>query len=413
MRIPKITPLLTGAVFFILLMTGGRAMAVPLTISEVIARLDSTSPALAEARVKLAAARSAHTSSRAFPNPALFMDGQSLRAHDESEAEQAIGVQQPLGFLWAAPSNIASKKLAFEAEQAAYDEKRRELMMRVVSLVDRYHSLEQQNALMDTVLLTAQRAQESMIARRREGDVSDYDSKRLYAELIQLQLRRIQLREEMNRGAADFVETTGQSPDILHEVTVPQLPPPFTATVEDAIRLALNERPALQARSMSLAASRKAYVSAKMNQLPDFSVGIGRKSADPELSGWVWQAELEIPLWGQRRSERNLARVEQEQEAILYQAALQQVEQEVRAAFAEWTLICETITLPHPFSRQDAEISLNRGVELFAGGEFSSVELVDALRSSLDALAAHLDLQSALLTANLKLRYVTGLPILE
>jgi len=169
----------------------------------------------------------------------------------------------------------------------------------------------------------------------------------------------------------------------------------------------------LQARAQHVQATQVAHRAAKWNQLPDLSVGIGRKEADTDLSGWVWKADLEIPLWGQRRSERHLARVEHERAAAVYRAAQLEAEQDARAAFAEWSSLSEAALLTESFGREDAEVSVNRGIELHASGEFSAAELVDALRSSLDALAANLDLQTALLSANLKLRFVTGLPILE
>ena len=54
------------------------------------------------------------------------------------------------------------------------------------------------------------------------------------------------------------------------------------------------------------------------------------------------------------------------------------------------------------FNKTDAELSLRRGVQLYTSGEFSSLELADALRAGLDGLQAQLDLQTAYLTANLQ-----------
>jgi outer membrane protein TolC len=413
MRYPDLTPLLAGAAFFVISIVSLNVQASPPTLNETILRMDSTSPALASARLKLAAARAAYTSCRALPNPVAFAEGQTLKSSGVRETEQTVGVQQPLGFLWSRASTLAARKLAYEAELASYEEARRDLIARTILTVARYRDLEQQSMLLDTVLYTTRQAQAAMNARQREGDVSEYDTKRLHAELIQLQLRRIQLTAEQNRAAAEFVGETGLTAQVLEELTLPTLP---EIPIEEEMELkqyAAEHRPGLRAKSQWAAAGRSAYSAAKLKQLPEFSVGAGRKTADPDFSGWLWQVEIELPLWGLRRSERTLARVEMDQAEIEYQAALKQVEQEVRAAYARWLHLRSGGSATESFSQQDALLSIRRGIALQAGGEFSSAELVDALRSSLDALAAHLDLQTALLAANLELRRVTGLPIPE
>ena len=54
MRFPVvITPLLTGAAFFMLFAVGHKSWAAVPSLHEVIAGLDTTSPVLAEARLKL------------------------------------------------------------------------------------------------------------------------------------------------------------------------------------------------------------------------------------------------------------------------------------------------------------------------------------------------------------------------
>jgi outer membrane protein, heavy metal efflux system len=413
MRSPLLTPPLIRAALFVLLAVCHSLQAAPLNISEITAGLDTTSPLLADSKLKLAAARAAYTASRALPNPTLFAEGQTLKNGNGNDNEQTVGVQQSLGFLWSQPSKVAARRLAFEAELAAYEETRRNVIVRIVSTVAHLRSIEQQSALLDTVLLTVERLQDAMNARHREGDVSEYDAKRLSAELIQLQQRRLQLTTEKNKMTVEFVDATGLPASVLIDLVLPHLSVPALESEEEAQRLAIAYRPSLQAKTQMVQASRRAFTAAKLNQWPDFLIGVGRKTAEAKLSGLLWKAELEIPIWGQRRSERNLARAEYERAEIEYQAAVRSVEQEARAAFAMWFFLRKTDAKTQTFNQYDARVNLNRGVQLHASGDFSSAELVDALRSSLDALAAALDLQTARLTTNLELRRATGLPILE
>jgi len=414
MRFPLVmTPLLTRAAFFVTFAACAAAHAATPSLSEVIAGMDTTSPLLAEARLKLSAVRSAYLSSRALPNPAFFAERQNLSGESGSETELTLGIQQPLGFLWSRAPRVSARKLSYEAEQAAYDETRRELTVRVVVAAASYRSLVAQRTMLDSVVQMAERAGRAMEARRREGDVSDYDAKRLQAELIQLQRRRLELTAELNKVAMEFVGLTGLPAEILLSLSPPELPAPSLGDVEAAVQYALQHRLRVESSRKSAEASRRAHTASKLNQLPDFSIGVARKTADPDFSGVLWQADIEIPVWGQRRSERNLARAEYERATVEYQAELQRIEQEVRAAMSEWTLLQGPDATLRSFTVEDAELSLNRGFRLYLSGEFGSLELVDALRTGLEALQAQLDLQTAFLTANLELRRVTGLAILE
>ena len=56
-------------------------------------------------------------------------------------------------------------------------------------------------------------------------------------------------------------------------------------------------------------------------------------------------------------------------------------------------------------------MDLARGVALYGQGELSPLELVDVLRSTLDAQDAFLSLRNRRLVAELNLRRVTGLPL--
>jgi cobalt-zinc-cadmium efflux system outer membrane protein len=382
-------------------------------LPQIIAGLDSTSPILAEAKLARATAQSAYTSHRAMPNPSLFLEGQKLTDHGTHEREQTIGIQQPLGFLWSFSSKLSSKRSLYEAEQAGYAEIRRDVSLELIATVARYSDLRQQMTFIDTLLIAADQAKSSMNARRREGDVSAYDAQRLHAELAQLHDRKRMLLTEVNQVALRFVELSGWPAEELKELTVPVIPPVPVRDSAQLIEQALANRLALKASRGRLAAAKQAVTAAKLSQLPDFSVGLGRKTSDPDWSGLVWQAEIELPLWGQRRSERNLARREVEHAQTRFEADQRKIRQEVQNAWSEWTLVQSLQGEAEDFNPEEAARNLRRGIQLYLSGEFGSLELVDALRTSLESLEVHLNLQTAALVANLELRRAAGLAILE
>jgi outer membrane protein TolC len=382
------------------------------TLTEIITAADSASPMLAEARYVLAQARSEYTASRALPNPSLFAEGQALKDDGSTIREQTIGISQPLGFIWSQPFRASSKRLAYESALAAYEERRRETVSELVLSISRFKALEQQLALMDTVLQTALHVRDATLARLQQGDISDYQAQRIQAEMIELQQRRLTIVQTANDEARRFVENSGQPVDVIRDIRSIDLPPPEFTSENAAVNFALSHHNKLRERATALLSAQNALTSSKLNQLPGFSIGFGRKTADPHLSGLLWQAELEIPLFGQRRSDRNLAAANVEREEVMSAMVQRLLEQEARAAMELWLAAKTADVQASAFDRMTASLALDRAARLYLGGGVSALEFVDAVRTSLDSFQAYLDLKSTLLAANLGLRRATGLDII-
>ena len=160
----------------------------------------------------------------------------------------------------------------------------------------------------------------------------------LQAELIQLRFRRVELAARLNQTTTEFVALTGLSGEILSLLVLPpKLSLPPFADPDAAVHYALQNRLQLRSKSELAKARKAAFSAAKFDQLPDLSIGMARKTADPDFSGLVWQAEIEIPIWGHRSSQRKIAqRRNMSDREIKYRAELMRTEQEVRAAMSEW-----------------------------------------------------------------------------
>jgi len=404
--------LLLGAFFVSLPFYSSLAQPELYSLQQVIASLDSTSPVLAEARTELARARATYTSSRALPNPALFGTQETLD-DAASSTERTVGVRQNLGFLWSLPSRISAAKSAYGAAQAAYLESRRELEAKVIDQTYEYDRLRQQSKLMDSVLYHAGQLALATTARRRVGDIAPYDEQRFQLEQIQLQNRKQELQREELNSLSELVQMTGIASDRMEnmELTSPA-PVPF-ASEEEAVKYALAQRPELHQSAKQLDAARRALTQKRWNQLPDFSIGVGNKKLDPGPNGLYVEGELEIPIWNQRRSEKNVARSELVQAEINHQSQLKLVEQDVRAAYRQLQLV-ERLQPPSESDLADsASLNMTRGVRLYMEGEMSALELVDALRTGIEARDAALSLRNSLAVARAEMRRVCGLDPLE
>lgn len=404
--------LLFGAFFVFIPSVSAIARPEAITFAQLAAALDSTSPVLAEARTSLAHKHAAWTSSRTFPNPQLFGEQETL--HDaENSTERTLGARQNLGFLWSYSSRKAAALAEYESAEASYSELRNTLAARVLELTVELARLQQQGTLMDSVLLRVSQLAEATTERRRVGDLAPYDEQRFLLEQLQLQSRKQELTREAATVLRELVETTGLPAAELENLDLSSAPGIVFATEDEAVRFALAERPELLRTNKTVAAGRHTLTAARRSQLPDLSLGAGHKLLDPGPQGFVIEAELEIPLFQQRRSERRVAQAELREAELLRQSAQVRVEAEVRAAYRQLRL-AEQLQPPDDVNLADsANVNLLRGVRLYLEGEISAFELVDAMRTSIEAQDAVLVLRNSVSLARGELRRAVGLNPLE
>jgi outer membrane protein TolC len=382
-------------------------------LGQLFSAADSLSPELAEARLNVARALADRQAARGMPNPTLFGNRESLSDGQVEEEEQTYGIRQSIGYLWSYFPKRTATRGAYESARATFEEARRQLGVELADRALTARALRQQIVLMDTVLFHATRAVQSMEARFRLGDVSEYDLHRLQAELLRLHQQRFTLLREQQQAGAEFTRLSGLPDRFLDDLTISVPVPPDFLSVDQAVEVALRQRPLLKARMWATAAAEKAYDASRWNQLPDVAVGIGRKTVEPGFTGITLEAELEIPLFAQRRSQRSFAKTTWNQSRIQLEAAQLQVEQEARAAYQLWRELTTETASTVAFDSDQARLDLNRGVQMYLQGELSPVEVVDILRSTLESMDAYLQLSNSRVLADLELRRVTGLPLLE
>lgn len=404
--------LLFGA-FFVFAVSGASIAGPPgNSLLSIAAALDSTSPILIEAKVDVTLAQAAYAGSRAFPNPTLFGSQESLD-DAESSTERVIGVRQELGFAWSQSSRQAAAKADFEAAQAAYLEARHAVTEELVRLAYDYDRLKHQSVLMDSVLSRAQQLAAAIAERRRIGDIAPYDEQRFQLEQVQLQSRKQDVQSETATALLELVRLTGRPAEDFTELSLDLPYGSNFKSEQDAVRFALDNRPELRRSRLQATAREHALKQAGWDRLPGFSVGVGHKSLNPGPEGLYVEGELEIPLWSQRRGEVRAARAELQRAELRRQSLELSIQDEVRQAYAQLQA-AESIQPSTTINLSDsADANVTRGVQLYLEGELSAFELVDALRTNVEAMDAVLSLRNSLAVARANFRRAVGLDPLE
>lgn len=383
------------------------------SINDVLAALDSTSPALAAARSQLAVARSEFTLSRALPNPMLFTEQVNLSKDETNVKESTIGARQELGFLWSLPARISAGRNTYLAGLATYAETRRALELEVVVSMYRAVSQRKQLAIMDTVLHFGHRVEAAALARQQAGEISGFDAERVRIEVLTLANDRATLESKYGATRIYLIQLAGLPGSAFAEVPLPQTSGTTFASAEEAVLYAMEHRQLLEQTEYEQMSARKAVTAARLNMLPNLNLGVGQKKAVEDFKGFVWEAELEIPLFQQRRSQLHVLRARKREAEVNRTARELQVEQEVRSAFGRWESLQQTEYAEMDTLAGNARLNIERASRLYVEGYLSTLELVDALRSGFESFAAAAELGQSRLAAELELRRASGLPIWE
>lgn len=404
-------PLLLGVAVLISPLVDPRLVSRSATITDLFAAADSTSPRLLEAKLEVARTRAFFGEQRAVPNPTLFGSSEDLGNDQASVTERTIGFRQDLGFLWSMGAQRSSASAAVAAAEARYDQERIDIQINLLLKVIRLQQLIASLQLSDTLERRYAGILMANDAREREGDISGFDAQRVRIESIAVTNRRVALQTELRDLIIYLSRETGLDESTLRTLDVEAIDSPSFTSSDEALAYAESHAPELRFLEANDAATSKSVTAAKLKRLPNLSVGVGQKSTDRDESGLLIEAELEIPLFNWRGSALQQARAEQYNAIRRHDNAKSQLAEVVSSAFERWQEVrrvsYESLILDELVNHVNAAHSL------YLSGETGYLELLDAFQSSEEILSAAYELVTARIEADLRLREVTGYPIVN
>ena len=344
-------------------------------------------------------------------NPTLFGSSEELGNDQATVRERTIGVRQELGFLWTMGGERSSASAAVTAAEAQYDQERSSIQIDLLLKVLRLQQLTAGLQFSDTL---ERRYAEILLAndaREREGDISGFDAQRVRLESIAVRNRRVALQTELRELVTHLQRETGLNESALRAIDLATLQGPAFRSADEALAFAESHAPELLFLEATDAAALKIVKAATLRRLPNLTVGIGQKSTHADEAGLLLEAELELPLFNRRGSALRQARAERYSAARRHSNARNQLADLVGSAFARWQEVRQLSDEP---LRPDELVNhVNAAHSLYLSGEAGYLELLDAFRSSEEILSAAFELATARMQADLRLREVTGYPILE
>ncbi len=348
---------------------------------------------------------------RAYANPTVSLIHENLDNEGLDYDETILALSQAIEWPGRTSARSRAAKGRVEAASAEFQSDSIRLVFDVRRAFLNAWALEERTkslAMADTVVRDAVRASE---IRLRDGDVSDYETRRL--KLEQVRLEQSLAVSELSRSAARRGLATLLVPEGPFESAIASDPPgefPPDVRPLDPM-LALARRPDVAAAELRGVAAGDAARAAGMSWIPPLTLTVGYKDQSDGFTGAVLGASLPIPLFDRRGGEAQAAearRLAAEAETALlrrqatndlhltrerYESALARLQRLGDGVLSEAAAVLETASLA------------------YQEGAFTLLELIDAAEAFREARIGLIDLRAEAWVAYYDLERAMGWPV--
>jgi len=326
--------------------------------------------------------------------------------------EASFTVQQRLPLTGARKLSLRAGDAAYEA--TALDAERKLLEIQTDLRLAFYELLlaDQKHAVLAHGVDRHQEILRVLRAREREGESSGFDRLRADRELAEvvadLELTRGVRALARARLASFFAHgSTQESLSARGDFELAPLEP----WIEQLIDEALEARSDFRAVDRRIEQYETARTAARRRRFPNPEIAAGWKRVDTlglRETGYVVSVGIPIPVFNRGQHEEALARADYESSVLGSQILRQQIETEVRGAYAAAELSRRTADL-YGHTINSAAGDLSRIAQLaYEEGEQGILELLDAYRTELQSQIRWLDLKYRAKEAQIQLEFASG-----
>ena len=307
-----------------------------ITLDEALGLLSSNLK-LRIAHLAAAEAEALARQSSAYPNPAFTASHETLNATGPHQSESYITLSQRVEWPGArsARRTAARERAAVAGLRVAADSAM--LAFRVKSAYVRAARSERQAYTRERVVEVFRRADESMVARYEEGDVSLYDLRRIGVERVRYEASLVDALLELDETRRELAFLVApESSDLRLAPAEPLVGlPPLTGR-EDLSALALSRRPEVAASEAEVRSREAQLRGLRALRVPELTASGGFKRQSDGLRGLFVGMSVPLPLWNRSSGLIQAAGEWVTAEETRLALTQREVEDDVRRALAEY-----------------------------------------------------------------------------
>ena len=361
------------------------------------------------ARAAAAEAEGLARQAAALPNPTLTATHEPLSGGGDRYSESYVNLSQR--FEWPGTRSTRQRSAARIAAAArarlAADSAR--LAFTVKAAYVEAARAERAAAVLDRVTAVFREAERRASDRLREGDISDYDFRRIRVERAryETQLAEAELDgASARRALASLVAPS--SDDLELAPAEPLAGDPPRLETDRVLATALSRRREIGAAEAELQAARAAATVSARERIPDITATGGYKRQSDGRAGAFFGLSLPVPLWDRRAGAVDAA----EARVLAAESRLalirRQVENDVRRALETYqSLIRRAALLFEPLTEQAADL-VEIAQVAYEAGEMDLIGVLDAAAALREAHIAEARLRADLWTGYYDLERAVG-----
>jgi cobalt-zinc-cadmium efflux system outer membrane protein len=401
------TAVLCATLAAIALPSSARAQSLPLTESDVLARLAPDSPRLRAIRAAIEVAQADVLAAGKWPNPRLTFDRESAAGITEN----MIMVAQPLPVTGRRGLEVQAASALVDATSNRSDDAirraRSDLRLAFAQLVAAQQREQELTASRDRLQELA-----AILAKREAaGDAAGFDRLRAEREVLDIDAERASASTDRARAQATVASFFAEPLDSSRIVAMDRrLSSGAMPSVDALVEHAESVRGELFALRKEVDAARMSAEAADRRRVPEPEIVVGTKSSTAAGGdrGSVVTIHASLPLFDHGAPERALALARERQahaRAEVFRLALRSEIAALRTAVLERRSSAERYRVA----------AVNRAGQIeriaqvsYDAGERGILEVLDAYRTGSTARLRQAALQLAVRQAELELEFVTG-----
>jgi cobalt-zinc-cadmium efflux system outer membrane protein len=325
-----------------------------------------------------------------LPNPLFSYSRENLKDDIMKYKEWSASGSLPINFLWDRWSAIESKEKVFEAQKLYYSHLKSNLTSRVSEIYARQSIYSEVYKHLILAYSKINELVEISKHRAKQGDISEYEVQRILIELARLKsiISELEINKRSNENELKII--IGYSLDSVLLTEKPEPIKEITLTLEELIKLALQNRNDLAATHALFASEQSAKTYNILKVIPEINLTAGYKKQDINMSGTVFQVDFVIPLFDRnqydiQQSEIQIELLEKEK---LFLA--EKIKAEVVDAYEKYENNRELLLEQSVFDYQNLFNTVSYSYEL---GELSLIEFIDGLNAYVEGVTHSYKLQ--------------------
>jgi outer membrane protein, heavy metal efflux system len=379
------------------------------TLDEALALFGSQNLELQVARAEAAEAEGLAFQAAAYPNPTLTATHEPLSGGGTNYSESYLDVGQRLEWPATRAARRESAERAAAAARARLSADSARLAFQLKAAYVEALRAEETATVLDRVTGVFREAEDRAADRLREGDISEYDFRRIRVERAryETQLAEAELdAAAARRTLALLVAPDGADIEIAPAAPLASTPP--EVDLEAVMAAARSRRREIVAAEAELDAAAAQAQLATRERIPDLTATAGFKRQSDGLRGAFLGLSVPLPLWDRRGGA--IAAADARVEAARARLALtrRQVENDLRRATLAYASIVRRATLLAGPVAAEANDLVQIAQVAYDAGEMELIDVLDAAAALRDARAAEARLRADLWTGYYDLERAVG-----